>query len=129
MKVLLERLSIDYKEVALSDDRFSDALAYEANGETLVRIGKVAPAMLKDFDIDQDCFYAEIELELAQKLRFSKELKFNDISINEIIENIKQDECKEISNQFLNSISAYFVRFYTKDKDVEKLINEINNGS
>ena len=57
------------------------------------------------------------------------ELKFNDITIKEIIQNIKQDECKEISNQFLNSISAYFVRFYTKDKDVEKLINEINNGN
>lgn len=79
VKVLLERLAIDYKEFALSDDRFSDALAYESEGETLVRIGKVAPQMLKDFDIDQDCFYAEIELELAQKLRFNKELKFNDI--------------------------------------------------
>ncbi|MCI3935690.1 phenylalanine--tRNA ligase subunit beta [Chryseobacterium aahli] len=79
VKVLLERLAIDYKEVALSDDRFSDALTYESEGETLVRIGKVAPQMLKDFDIDQDCFYAEIELELAQKLRFNKELKFNDI--------------------------------------------------
>lgn len=79
VKVLLERLAIDYKEVALTDNRFSDALAYESEGETLVRIGKVAPQMLKDFDIDQDCFYAEIELELAQKLRFNKELKFNDI--------------------------------------------------
>lgn len=79
VKVLLERLAIDYKEVALSDDRFSDALAYESEGETLVRIGKVAPQMLKDFDIDQDCFYAEIELELAQKLRSKNELKFKDI--------------------------------------------------
>ncbi|RZJ47923.1 MAG: phenylalanine--tRNA ligase subunit beta, partial [Chryseobacterium sp.] len=79
VKVLLDRLAIDYKEVALSDDRFSDALAYESEGETLVRIGKVAPQMLKDFDIDQDCFYAEIELEFAQKLRSDNELKFKDI--------------------------------------------------
>lgn len=79
VEVLLERVATDYKEVALSDDRFSDALAYEAEGETLVRIGKVSPQMLKDFDIDQDCFYAEIELELAQKLRLNRELKFNDI--------------------------------------------------
>lgn len=79
VKVLLERLAIDYKEVALSDDRFSDALAYEVEGKTLVRIGKVAPVMLKDFDIDQDCFYAEIELEFAQKLRSTNELKFKDI--------------------------------------------------
>lgn len=79
VKVLLERLAIDYKEVALSDDRFSDALSYEVEGKTLVRIGKVAPVMLKDFDIDQDCFYAEIELEFAQKLRSNNELKFKDI--------------------------------------------------
>jgi phenylalanyl-tRNA synthetase beta chain len=79
VKVLLERLSIDYRETALSDERFSDAVAYEADGKVLVRIGKVAPAMLKDFDIDQDCFYAEIELEFAQELRLGNELKFRDI--------------------------------------------------
>ncbi|MFP3599231.1 phenylalanine--tRNA ligase subunit beta [Chryseobacterium sp. SIMBA_029] len=79
VKVLLERLSIDYRETALSDERFSDAVAYEADGKILVRIGKVAPAMLKDFDIDQDCFYAEIELEFAQELRLGNELKFRDI--------------------------------------------------
>ena len=79
LKVLLEKLAVDYKEIASADGRFSDALEYEINGETVVRIGKVAPQMLKDFDIDQDCFYAEIELELAQKLRSENELKFKDI--------------------------------------------------
>lgn len=79
VKVLLEKLAVDYKEVALSDDRFSDALAYEVDGKVLVRIGKVSPVMLKDFDIDQDCFYAEIELEFAQELRSKNELKFKDI--------------------------------------------------
>ncbi|OCK50982.1 phenylalanine--tRNA ligase subunit beta [Chryseobacterium sp. CBo1] len=79
VKVLLERLAIDYKEVALDDERFSDAIAYEAEGKTLVRIGKVAPQMLKDFDVDQECFYAEIELEFAQELRSKNELKFKDI--------------------------------------------------
>ncbi len=79
VKVLLEKLAINYKETALSDERFSDALAYEADGKVLVRIGKVAPQMLKDFDIEQECFYAEIELEYAQKLRSENELKFRDI--------------------------------------------------
>ncbi|KAF5274778.1 hypothetical protein FQA39_LY18706 [Lamprigera yunnana] len=45
----------------------------------VVRIGKVAPAMQKDFAYDQDCFYAEIELELAQGIRSKNELKFKDI--------------------------------------------------
>lgn len=79
LKVLLERLAIDYKEVPSSDARFSDALEYVSNDKTLVRIGKVAPQMLKDFDIEQECFYAEIELELAQTLRAENELKFKDI--------------------------------------------------
>ena len=118
VKVLLERLSIDYKEVALSDDRFSDALAYEANGETLVRIGKVAPAMLKDFDIDQDCFYAEIELELAQKLRFSKELKFNDIpKFNKIRRDLALLIDKNVTYQEL---------FQTAKKNKSPFIKNIN---
>lgn len=79
VKVLLERLAVDYRETALSDDRFSDALAYEADGKVLVRIGKVAQQLLKDADIDQECFYAEIELEYAQKLRAENRLKFSDI--------------------------------------------------
>lgn len=79
VKVLLERLAIDYKEIALSDERFSDALSYEVNGKILVRIGKVSSQLLKDFDVDQECFYAEIELELAQELRSKNELKFKDI--------------------------------------------------
>jgi len=79
VKVLLKKLTVDYKEVALSDERFSDALAYETDGRVLVRIGKVSAQMLKDFDIDQECFYAEIELEFAQELRSANELKFKDI--------------------------------------------------
>jgi len=79
VKVLLERLAIDYKEVALDDERFSDAIEYKSEDKTLVRIGKVAPQMLKHFDVDQDCFYAEIELEFAQELRSKNELKFKDI--------------------------------------------------
>lgn len=79
VKVLLEKLQADYTETALSDERFSDALSYEVKGKTLVRIGKVSPALLKEYDIDQDCFYAEIELEYAQELRSGNELKFMDI--------------------------------------------------
>lgn len=66
VKVLLERLAIDYKEVALSEERFSDALAYEVDGKALVRIGKVSAQMLKDFDIDQECFMQKSNLNLPR---------------------------------------------------------------
>ena len=34
---------------------------------------------MKDFDIEQDCFYAEIELETCQALRKTDNFKFIDI--------------------------------------------------
>lgn len=118
VKVLLERLAIDYKEVALSDERFSDALAYEADGKVLVRIGKVASGLLKDFDIDQDCFYAEIELELAQQLRSNNDLKFKDIpKFNKIRRDLALLIDKNITYQEL---------YQTAKKNKSPFIKDIN---
>ncbi|MCY0969395.1 phenylalanine--tRNA ligase subunit beta [Chryseobacterium wangxinyae] len=118
VKVLLEKLSVDYKEVALSDDRFSDALSFEVNEKTLVRIGKVAPQMLKDFDIDQDCFYAEIELEFAHELRSKNELKFKDIpKFNKIRRDLALLIDKNISYQEL---------YQTAKKNKSPFIKNIN---
>ncbi|MDO4225146.1 MAG: phenylalanine--tRNA ligase subunit beta, partial [Bergeyella zoohelcum] len=76
VKTLLDRLNIDIEEVALENDgRFSDALQLMSNGKVLARLGKVSSQLLKDFDIEQDCYYAEIEIETAQKLREGKVLK------------------------------------------------------
>lgn len=79
VNILLEKLNIEIEEKLLEDSRFSDALELSADGKILVRIGKVSPELLKAFDIDQEVFYAEIELETAQKLRSRENLKFNDI--------------------------------------------------
>jgi phenylalanyl-tRNA synthetase beta chain len=118
VKVLLERLAIDYKEVALSDERFSDAIEYKSEERTLVRIGKVAPQMLKDFDVDQDCFYAEIELEFAQELRSKNELKFKDIpKFNKIRRDLALLIDKNISYQEL---------YQTAKKNKSPFIKNIN---
>jgi len=79
VKVLLEKLNIETEEKLLEDSRFSDALELSANGKTIVRMGKVSPKLLKKYDVDQEVFYAEIELEAAQKLRSETNLKFRDI--------------------------------------------------
>lgn len=79
VQILLDRLSFDYQEVALEDNRFSDAIAYEVNGKVIVRLGKVSAELLKDADIDQECFYAELELELIQSLRSEQTLVFKEI--------------------------------------------------
>ncbi len=67
------------EEKYLEDERFSDAIELSANGKTVARLGKVSPTLLKDADIDQECFYAEIELEMCQSLRSKTNIKFKDI--------------------------------------------------
>ena len=79
VKILLEKLNLVLHESALEDERFSDALEIKSEGKTLARLGKVAPQLLKDFDISQEVFYAEIELENCQALRTKENLKFVDI--------------------------------------------------
>lgn len=79
VNILLSKLNLKTEEISLEDERFADALEIVANGKTIARLGKVSAQLLKDFDIEQDCFYAEIELETAQKLRSTENFKFVDI--------------------------------------------------
>ncbi|WKS95987.1 phenylalanine--tRNA ligase subunit beta [Riemerella columbina] len=79
VSLLLSKLNIKLKEKPLEDHRFSDAIEIVSKGKTIARLGKVAPELLKDVDMQQEAFYAEIELETAQELRQKGEFKFNDI--------------------------------------------------
>ena len=79
VSILLEKLNVDLVEAPLEDHRFSDALEIKSGDKTLARLGKVSPVLLKDFDISQEVFYAEIELETCQTLRTKGNLKFVDI--------------------------------------------------
>ncbi len=79
VEMLLQVLPVTTVEEGLEDSRFAEAIAIKANGKIIARLGKVAAALLKDADIDQPCYYAEIELEICQQLRAGKQLKFKDI--------------------------------------------------
>ncbi len=79
VKVLLDKLGLQTEESTLEDTRFSDALVISSKGKVVARLGKVSPELLKDADIDQECFYAELELETCQKLRETDSLKFKAI--------------------------------------------------
>lgn len=79
VQLMLNRLNVSIEEKPLEDSRFADAIELVVNGKTLARLGKVSAQMLKDFDIEQDCWYAEIEIEEAHRLRNNTELKFKDI--------------------------------------------------
>lgn len=78
--VLLEKLQISFEEKPLEDIRFSEALEFVSSGKTLARLGKVSEDYKKTYDVDQDVFYAEIELENCEKLRLKDNFKFVDIS-------------------------------------------------
>ncbi len=80
VKILLDKLNIQMEEKSLEDSRFSDGIEFISNKKTIARIGKVALELLKDADLDQECFYAEIELEACQNLRQKDNFKFQDIS-------------------------------------------------
>ena len=79
VKILLDKLNLKLEEKPLDDSRFSDALELVSDSRTVGKLGKVSPELLKDADISQDCFYAEIELEVCQELRSKGNLKFVDI--------------------------------------------------
>ncbi len=79
VKILLDKLNLTFVEKPLEDERFADALEIISGKRTIARLGKVSPQLLKEFDIEQDCFYAEIELETCQALRKTDNFKFVDI--------------------------------------------------
>lgn len=122
VKILLDKLQLDIDEKPLEDARFSDALELIANGKTIARLGKISKALREDADIDQDCYYAEIELENCQKLRATENLKFVDIpKFNKIRrdlallvdKNVSYDElyksARKNRSKFLKNISLFDV--------------------
>ncbi|MBS1572485.1 MAG: phenylalanine--tRNA ligase subunit beta, partial [Bacteroidetes bacterium] len=104
--ILLEKLKIETTERPLEDNRFSEGLEIISNKKTIVRLGKVHPSLLKDYDVDQDCYYAEIELETAQSLRTKDNFKFVDIpKFNKIRRDLALLIDKNISYQELYQVA------------------------
>ena len=79
VNLLLAKLNTDFAERASQDSRFSDAIEIVAEGKIIAKLGKVSSKLLKKFDIEQEAFYAEIEIEECQNLRNTENLRFKDI--------------------------------------------------
>lgn len=79
VKILLDQLQLSTEERSLDDERFSDALEILSENKTVAKLGKVSAQLLKEYDIEQECFYAEIEVETLQRLRNLDNFKFSDI--------------------------------------------------
>ena len=74
-----DRLGFTFVEKSLVDNRFADAIELLVGEKVMARIGKVSSQLLKSFDIEQDCYYAEIEIEVVESLRNKDNFKFVDI--------------------------------------------------
>ncbi|NAW50884.1 phenylalanine--tRNA ligase subunit beta [Elizabethkingia argentiflava] len=77
--LLLDKLGLDTQEKGLQDSRFIEGLEIVANGKTLARMGQVSKELLKNADVEQAAYYAEIEFETCQALRANSNFKFKDI--------------------------------------------------
>ena len=118
VKVLLDKLNLQIEEKYSNDPRFSEGLEYISKGKTIARLGKVSAELLKDADIDQACFYAEIEVEICQKLRDDGNLKFQDIpKFNKIRRDLALLIDKNISYEEL---------YNTAKKNPSKYLKNIN---
>ena len=116
--LLLEKVKLTYQELPLDDSRFSEGLELILDGKTLVRLGKVSPEFLKDADVAQDVFYAEIELENCEQLRVKDNFKFIDVpKFNKIRRDLALLLDKQISYAELHSLAQ---------KNPSKFLKNIN---
>ncbi|MFC6267794.1 phenylalanine--tRNA ligase subunit beta [Frigoriflavimonas asaccharolytica] len=117
VNVLLSKFNLDIEEIPSEDDRFSEGLDFISKGKTIAKLGKVSPQMLKDADVAQDCYYAEIELETLQSFRTKENFKFQEIS--------KFNKIKRDLALLVNQDVTY-ASMHSKASTVSKLIKEIN---
>lgn len=64
----------------VSDEKYSTAQIFRFNNQEIARIAIVSPALLKKFDIQQDVFYAEVNLDVIIKYRKNFKVQSTPIS-------------------------------------------------
>lgn len=122
VSLLLQRLGLAWEEEELEDDRFSDGLAFKVGNQILARLGIVSKEALKAADVEQKCYYAEIELQHAQSLRETNNLKFQDLPKFNVIrrdlallidKNVRYSELKKAvekkPSRFLRKVNLFDV--------------------
>lgn len=79
IKNILQSTGIQWTEKPEKDERFSDALALWTGNQKIGMIGKVASPYAKKYDVEQEVFYAELEIDAIDALRSKDNFKFQDI--------------------------------------------------
>ena len=80
---LLKRFGIDIYGLqcsTLSCDLYADAIVLYQGPKEVVRMGVVAPAVRKKFDVKQDVYFAEIDFDQLIKMAGKKKIAFKELS-------------------------------------------------
>ncbi|WP_297693481.1 phenylalanine--tRNA ligase subunit beta [uncultured Eudoraea sp.] len=81
VELVLERLGItNYESFSEQNDIFHEGLSLNKNKTELVSFGMIQKAILKEFDIKQDVFYADFNWDALSKIISKNEIIFEKIS-------------------------------------------------
>ena len=81
VELVLERLGItNYESFSEQNDIFLEGLSLKKNKTELVSFGMIQKAILKEFDIKQDVFYADFNWDALSKIIGKNEIIFEKIS-------------------------------------------------
>lgn len=116
--MVLERLGISKaKTQPLTNDLFGEGMAYTIGQDTIVEMGTVKKAVLKEFDIKQEVFFADFNWGAIIKL-ISAKIKYTEISK---FPEVRRDLALLVDN------NKTFENIYATAKQTEKsLLKDIN---
>ena len=80
---LLKRFGVDIYLLqceALECDLYADAIILKQGPKEVLRMGVVAPAVRKKFDIKQDVYFAEIDFDQLVKMTRKQKIAFKELS-------------------------------------------------
>ena len=118
---LLKKAGIDIARIEnkpLEHELLTNGLMYEINKQQLAVLGLAKKGLLKDFDIKQDVFVAEINWNLVLKLISNRKITYKEIS--------KYPEVKRDLSMVLDQHVTYEQLVKLAEKTERKLIKEIS---
>lgn len=76
---ILNKLGLDYIIQSLRDDIFSEALTYEINKKSVVKLGRLSHKITQEFDISAEVLYADLDWDSLLKKSSKHEFTSEDI--------------------------------------------------
>jgi phenylalanyl-tRNA synthetase beta chain len=118
---VLAKVGVDVSKIEskpLQHDLFEYGLSFEINKKPLAVLGSIKKSVLKDFDVKQDVFAAEIDWNQVLKLIRNRKIVYQEIS--------KYPEVRRDLSMVLNTEVTYEQLVKLAEKTERKLLKNIN---